>query len=99
MPRVVSHSDVERVAPGGTLAVEADAVVTPFAEEQARARGVVIARGGLVPPAAATVRQVARQVAARLPDASPEVLEAVVAEVVRAAEGAQLDGSSLVEVG
>ncbi len=99
MPRVVSHSDVERVAPGGTLTVEPDAVVTPFAEEQARARGVTIARGGAIAPSASVVRRVTRQVAARLPDAGADVLEAVVAEVLHAAQGTpELDGT-LVEVG
>jgi ACT domain-containing protein len=99
MPRVISHADVERIAPGGTLTVDADAVVTPFAEEQARARQVTIARGGAVAPSASIVRQVTRQVAARLPDAGPDVLEAVVAEVLHAAQGSPALDDALVEVG
>ncbi len=104
MPRVVSHSDVEAVGRGGTLTVEDDAVVTPFALEQARALQVTIARGaaGGVSASPSIVRQVTRQVVARLPDAAPEVLEAVVAEVLAATAGdsiAATQKNDLIEVG
>ncbi|HEY2746976.1 MAG TPA: ACT domain-containing protein [Polyangia bacterium] len=97
MPRVVSHTEVAAVAEGGTLTVDADTIVTPLAAEAARARGVTIARmnGGGVAPT--LVRQVARQVVARMGDAQPEVLEAVVAEVMSAI-GSGEAASSLVEV-
>jgi ACT domain-containing protein len=103
MPRVVSHSDVEAVGPGGTITVEDDAVVTPFALEQARALKVTIARGGGSGAATPSlVRTITRQVVARLPDAAPEVLEAVVAEVLSATVGDPIAASQkndLVEVG
>lgn len=95
--RVVSHTDVRGVPRGGTLTVGPDALVTPLALEVARERGVTIARSdsaGTPPPS--VVRQVTRQVVARLGDASPEVLEAVIAEVVTAL-GAQ-EGGGGVEV-
>ena len=97
MPRVVSHTEVAAVPQGGTLSVDADTIVTPLAAEEARARGVVIARhdgAGLAP---ALVRQVARSVVARMGDAQPEVLEAVVAEVMQAI-GSGEASPSLVEV-
>jgi len=101
VPRVVSHSDIEAIGPGGTITVEDDAVVTPFALEQARARGVTIARGGAVAASPSLVRSVTRQVVARLPDAAPEVLEAVVAEVLAAtsSDGIAAAQNNLVEVG
>ena len=97
MPRVVSHTEVAAVADGGTLTVDADTIVTPLAAEEARARGVTIARlnGGGVAPT--LVRQVTRQVVARMGDAQPEVLEAVVAEVMSAI-GSGEAAASLVEV-
>ncbi len=97
MPRVVSHTEVAAVAEGGTLTIDADTIVTPLAAEAARARGITIARlnGGGVAPT--LVRQVARQVVARMGDAQPEVLEAVVAEVMSAI-GSGEAGSALVEV-
>ena len=82
MPRVVSHTEVASVADGGTLTVDADTIVTPLAAEEARARGVTIARQNGAGVAPTLVRQVARQVVARMGDAQPEVLEAVVAEVM-----------------
>jgi ACT domain-containing protein len=88
MPRVVSHSEVEAIAPGGTLAVEPDALITPLALEHARDRNITIVRG--VPGATVTsasptvIRQVTQQVVSRLGDASPDVLEAVITEVVSA---------------
>jgi ACT domain-containing protein len=102
MPRVVSHSDVEAVGRGGTLTVEADALVTPLALESARALEVTVVRG----PAGASVthaspsviRQVAQQVVARLGDASPEVVEAVVTEVVGALGGTVGPNAGEVEV-
>jgi ACT domain-containing protein len=85
MPRVVSHTDVEAVGPGGTLTVEADALVTPLALESARTLGVTVVRGNGVGHASPSViRQVAQQVVSRLGDSSPEVVEAVIAEVVGA---------------
>jgi ACT domain-containing protein len=99
--RVVSHADVTAVDAGGTLVVESDALVTPLALEEARARGVTIARtgpGGL--PSPSFIRQVTRQVIARVGDAAPEAVEAVVGEVISAL-GAPAAGASgpLVEVG
>ena len=81
MPRVVSHAEVEAVPEGGVLRVDGDTLVTPLARERAEQRGVQIELGAGSPPAA-LVRQVARQVVARLPEASPEVIEAVVAEIL-----------------
>src|SRR5437879_6072548 len=95
MPRVISHSDVEAAGAGGTLLVEPDALVTPLAAEQARTLGVTLARGGAQSPS--VIRQVTRSVVARLGDASPEVLEAVVAEVLGALQ--QPDAPRLEEVG
>jgi ACT domain-containing protein len=98
MPRVVSHTEVATVADGGTITVDADTLVTPLAAEEARARGIVIARNNVAGVAPTLVRQVARQVVARMGDAQPEVLEAVVAEVMSAI-GTGEASSSLVEVG
>jgi ACT domain-containing protein len=102
MPRVVSHTEVASVADGSTLTIDADTIVTPLAAEEARARGVTIARqsnsGNGAGVAPTLVRQVARQVVARMGDAQPEVLEAVVAEVMTAI-GSGEASSSLVEVG
>ncbi|MGZ3425070.1 MAG: ACT domain-containing protein [Polyangia bacterium] len=98
MPRVVSHTEIAAVADGGTLTVDADTIVTPLAAEQARARGIVIARNNAAGVAPTLVRQVARQVVARMGDAQPEVLEAVVAEVMSAISSGEA-ASSLVEVG
>jgi ACT domain-containing protein len=97
MARVISHSDVEAAGAGGTLTVEPDALVTPLAEERARALGVTLAPVGAA-ASPSLIRQVTRQVVARLGDASPEVLEAVIAEVVGAL-GTAADAPSLVEVG
>lgn len=98
MPRVVSHTEVAAVADGGTITVDADTIVTPLAAEEARARGITIARSNAAGVAPTLVRQVARQVVARMGDAQPEVLEAVVAEVMSAI-GTGEASSSLVEVG
>jgi ACT domain-containing protein len=98
MPRVISHSEVAAVPPGGTLTVDEDAVLTPFALEQARARGVSIVRGA-GSPSTSLVQAVAKKVVARMPDATPDVLEAVVAEVLAQAEPAELRATGLVEVG
>jgi ACT domain-containing protein len=98
MPRVVSHTEVASVADGGTLTIDADTIVTPLAAEEARARGVTIARQNGAGVAPTLVRQVARQVVARMGDAQPEVLEAVVAEVMTAI-GSGEASSSLIEVG
>jgi ACT domain-containing protein len=99
--RVVSQADVTAVGAGGTLLVESDALVTPLALEEARARGVTITRGGPDgTPSPSLIRQVTRQVVARVGDAAPEAVEAVVAEVIDAL-GAAAAGSPgpLVEVG
>jgi ACT domain-containing protein len=98
MPRVVSHTEIASVADGGTLTVDSDTLVTPLAAEEARARGIVIARNNAAGVAPTLVRQVARQVVSRMGDAKPEVLEAVVAEVMSAI-GSGEASSSLVEVG
>ena len=97
MPRVVSHTEVAAVADGATLSIDADTIVTPLAVEEARARGITIARQNGSGMAPALVRQVARQVVARMGDAQPEVLEAVVAEVMSAI-GSGEASSSLIEV-
>src|SRR3954468_12295132 len=98
MPRVVSHTEVAAVADGGTLTIETDTTITPLAAEEARARGIVIARNNAAGVAPTLVRQVARQVVSRMGDAQPEVLEAVVAEVMSAISSGEAS-SSLVEVG
>jgi ACT domain-containing protein len=84
MPRVVSHAEVDSIAPGTTLTVEPDAIVTPLALEHAQVRGVTIQREGGNGPSAALVQQVTRAVVARLGDARPEVQDAVVREVLDA---------------
>jgi ACT domain-containing protein len=98
MPRVVSHTEVAAVPDGGTITVDADTIITPLAAEEARARAITIARQNGAGVAPTLVRQVARQVVARMGDAQPEVLEAVVAEVMSAI-GTGEAASSLVEVG
>jgi ACT domain-containing protein len=98
MPRVVSHTEIAAVPEGGTVTIDADTIVTPLAAEEARARGIVIARQNAAGVAPTLVRQVARQVVARMGDARPEVLEAVVAEVMHAI-GSGEASADLVEVG
>jgi ACT domain-containing protein len=98
MPRVLSHTEIAAVADGATLTVDADTIVTPLAAEEARTRGITIARQNGAGVAPTLVRQVTRQVVARMGDAQPEVLEAVVAEVMSAI-GTGEAASSLVEVG
>jgi ACT domain-containing protein len=104
--QVISHSEVASLSAGETLLVDADALVTPLALEEARRRGVTIARSpaGAVQPG--TVRQVTRQVVAQLArtgaEASPELVEAIVGEVLSGVTGAAvpaLAGGPLVEVG
>jgi ACT domain-containing protein len=89
MPRVISHVEIAAVPDGATFTVDADSVVTPLAAADAQARGVHIVHvnGSGVSPA--LVRQVARQVVMRMGDAAPEVLEAVVAEVMQAVGAAE----------
>lgn len=82
--KLVSHSEVEAAGPGGTLHLDPDAVLTPLAEDEARRLGVRLERAGSASIPPALVRQVTRQVVARLGDASPEVLEAVIGEVIGA---------------
>jgi ACT domain-containing protein len=96
MPRVISHTDVAAVVEGSTITVDADTIVTPLAAEEARARRVTIARHNGSGQAPALVRQVARSVVARMGDAAPEVLEAVVAEVMQSLGSGEAD--ALVEV-
>jgi ACT domain-containing protein len=98
MPRVVSHTEIAAVPDGGTLTIDPDTIVTPLAAEEARARGVVIARQNAAGLAPALVRQVTRTVVDRMGDARPEVLEAVVAEVMQAIGSGEANGD-LVEVG
>jgi ACT domain-containing protein len=98
MPRVVSHTEIAAVPDGGTLTIDPDTIVTPLAAEEARARGVVIARQNTAGLAPALVRQVTRSVVDRMGDARPEVLEAVVAEVMQAI-GSGEAAADLVEVG
>jgi ACT domain-containing protein len=96
MPRVISHSDVESTAAGASIEVGPGDIVTPLARERAQARGVTLAQGD-AEGARDLVRRVTERVAARLGDAPAEVLEAVVAEVVRAA--APASRGERVEVG
>ena len=81
MPRVISHAEVDAVAEGGVLRVDPDAIVTPLARERAEVRRVVIDTAGAAPEPS-VIRQIARQVVARLPDAPPGMIEAVVAEIL-----------------
>jgi ACT domain-containing protein len=81
MPRVISHAEVDAIPDGGVLRVDSDALVTPLAREHAERRGVHIELGAAAPHSS-VVRQVARQVVARLPQASPEVIETVVGEIL-----------------
>ncbi len=99
MPRVISHSEVEKVGQGGTLTVDEEAILTPLAAEVARARNVQIVRGaraGGTDAQMQMIRQVTQQVVEKMADADPAVLEAVIGEVVGALESSP-DG--LVEVG
>jgi ACT domain-containing protein len=80
MSRVITQADVEGVPAGGALTVEPDATVTPLAAEHAAARGVRIVRGEGDPRD--VVRAVTRAVVARMGEAGPQVIEAVVAEVL-----------------
>ncbi len=97
MPRVISHTEVAAAPDGATITVDADTIVTPLASEAARARGITIARRNADGQSPSLVRQVARQVVARMGDASPEVLEAVVAEVLGAIGSGE--AAALEEVG
>jgi ACT domain-containing protein len=96
MPRVISHTDVGAAAEGSTLTVDSDTIVTPLALEEARARNITIARRNGDGQAPALVRQVARSVVARMGDAPPDVLEAVVAEVMQSIGSGEAE--SLIEV-
>ena len=82
--KLVSHAEVQAAGPGGTLHLDPDAVLTPLAEDEARRLGVSLHRAGSPVVPASLVRQVTRQVVSRLGDASPEVLEAVIGEVIGA---------------
>jgi ACT domain-containing protein len=97
MPRVISHADVETAGAGGTVFVEPDAMVTPLALDRAQALGVKLERQAS-PHSPSVIRQVARQVVARLGDQRPEVIEAVVAEVVGALSQAESIPAGLEEV-
>jgi len=83
MPRVISHAEIEAAGAGGTVFVEPDAMVTPLALDRAQALGVRLERQAS-PNSPSVIRQVAKLVVARLGDQRPEVIEAVVAEVVGA---------------
>jgi ACT domain-containing protein len=97
MPRVISHSDIEAAGPGGTLYIDPDTLVTPLAQEKAQALGVTLQlQPGAQSPS--LIRQVARQVVARLGDARPEVIEAVVHEVVGALAHTETSGHGTEEV-
>jgi ACT domain-containing protein len=98
MPRVVSHTEIAAVPDGGTLAVDAETIVTPLALSEAHARDIVIERQSSAGGVPTLVGQVARQVVARMGDAQPEVLQAVVAEVMSALATGEAP-PSLVEVG
>ena len=91
MPRVISHAEVDAVPQGGVLHIDAEAIVTPLARERAAARGVQLQIGAALPPPA-VIRQVTRQVVARLPQESPEVIEAVIAEILDGMRGESGEG-------
>jgi ACT domain-containing protein len=102
MPRVVTHSELVGLGAGETLLVDGDALVTPLAMEEARRLGVTIARSAAAAVAPATVRQVTRQVVAHLQargGATPELVEAVVTEVLGAVAVAAPAHEKLIEVG
>jgi len=86
MPRVVSHVEIDSLPEGGALRVEPDTIVTPLARERAQARGVRIHSDGVGSAEAtpALIRQVTRQVVARLPGETADTIEAVVAEIIGA---------------
>jgi ACT domain-containing protein len=98
MPRVISHSEIEAAGPGGTVHIDPDTLVTPLALEQARALGVTLQQQPS-PQSPSLIRQVARQVVAKLGDARPEVIEAVVQEVVGALAHAEPAAGGYEEVG
>lgn len=85
MSRVVSHTEVEAIPEGGELRIEPGAIVTPLARERAAKRGVRIAVAESHDHEA-VARQVTRQVIARLPHEAPQVIEAVVAEILAGLE-------------
>ncbi|MSP62560.1 MAG: hypothetical protein EXR72_19960 [Myxococcales bacterium] len=98
MPQVVTQSDVDGIAEGTTLRIDADAMVTPMATERAAARRIQIERGGRggqeTDGTRDAVRAVTRAVVGRLGDAGPQVIEAVVAEVLAALGGASLSSTA-----
>jgi ACT domain-containing protein len=85
MAQVITQADVDAVAAGGTLSVDPDAQVTPLAAERAAARNVRIDRSGASDRD--TIRAVTRAVVGRLGDAGPQVIEAVITEVLAAMGG------------
>lgn len=97
MPRVISHAEIESAGAGGTVFVEPDAMVTPLALDRAQALGVKLERQAS-PHSPSVIRQVTRQVVARLGDSRPEVIEAVVAEVVGALAQTEVVPGGLEEV-
>src|SRR5438067_8832834 len=97
MPRVISHAEIEAAGAGGTVFVEPDAMVTPLALDRAQALGVKLERQAS-PSSPSVIRMVAKQVVARLGDQRPEVIEAVVAEVVGALSQAESVPQGLEEV-
>jgi ACT domain-containing protein len=97
MPRVVSQVEISAISDGKTLTIERDAIVTPLAAADARARGITIARAASDGSSPALIRQVTRQVVARMGDSSPEIVEAVVGEVVRAIANGEAQ-AELVEI-
>src|SRR5688572_4801410 len=84
MRRVVSHAEIDRVPEGGVLRIDADALVTPLARERAELRRVTIETGDEIGATPALIRQITRQVVARLPGESAATIEAVVAEILGA---------------
>ncbi|MEO6950647.1 MAG: ACT domain-containing protein [Polyangia bacterium] len=90
MPRVVSHVEVEAVPEGGVLHVDEETLVTPLAREKASERGVRFVEGD----GHERVREITRRVVSRMAGESPEVIEAVVTEIIGAmAPGALGHGS------
>jgi ACT domain-containing protein len=96
MPRVLSHAEVDAAHEGAVLHVGPEDIVTPLAEERARARGVTISRdaGG----GSALMDEITRRVVARMGGSDPALVDAVVSEVARAVGDAG-SPSELIEVG
>lgn len=94
MPRIITHAEIARVPDGGTFYVEAGAELTPLARERAAARRIELRQGSAPAPSATELEEAARQVLSRIGPVPPEMLEAVVAEVVGALTQSSASGIS-----